>query len=504
MDLQNNFPDWGESGELPESGFFYQGGDQVHEKHFDALWHNINTHFDQTHTAIQDRVRDISGDLILDGGLTASQGTNALDVDLSSSKGVYVDGQNVGSIASTTVTLSTNGGSSTRTDSIWVNSSGSIGVSTGTTSVNSDEMKIAEADVATDDTISAIRNYGKGRTRSFSAEDIDAGHIADGLRDGDIWYDENNNKLNSRIAGTWENLATEKWVNNGVQSDLDSHTSDTTNPHSVTNDQVGAPSQTEFDNHTSDTTNPHSVTNDQVGAPSQTEFDNHVTDTNNPHSVTVSDIDTYSTSESDSLFFDVSGDTVSGSLIQGIDPADTVSETTSPKSFNFDASTERDIHKSTDVSISNSSGAEVTEDVTVELYDGSDTTGTLLLSETQSITLADGGSTTATFIATDEGLDTGTYHIEITQSGSNLSIDQTDEHTRGAAYEFGQTAIGNLFVRDQYGTDRLSIDTIGDTVGLHNSSFNFNQNVAQNIVVDPRTSDPSSPVEGQEWTRTDL
>lgn len=70
--------------------------------------------------------------------------------------------------------------------------------------------------------------------------------------------------------------------------DLSNHTGDTTNPHSVTNDQVSAPSQTEFDNYTSNTFNPHSVTNDQVNAPSDTVFTNHTEDTSNPHSVTAS------------------------------------------------------------------------------------------------------------------------------------------------------------------------------------------------------------------------
>ena len=73
-----------------------------------------------------------------------------------------------------------------------------------------------------------------------------------------------------------------------IDSDLTAHTGDTTNPHSVTNDQVSAPSQTEFDSHTEDTANPHSVTNDQVSAPSRTEFDSHIRNTSNPHGVSAS------------------------------------------------------------------------------------------------------------------------------------------------------------------------------------------------------------------------
>ena len=164
-----------------------------------------------------------------------------------------------------------------------------------------------------------------------------------------------------------------------------------------------------------------------------------------------------------------------GSITQGNDPADTITESTSPKSFNFSGSEQRDIHRSTDVTISNSSGASATEDITVELYDGSDTTGTLLLSETQSISLVDGASTSATFIATDEKLDTGTYHIEVTQSGTALSIDQVNEHTRGGEYTLGQTATGDLFLRDQYGTDRLGVDTVNDIVEIQNSALQADQ-----------------------------
>ncbi len=51
-----------------------------------------------------------------------------------------------------------------------------------------------------------------------------------------------------------------------VDSDLTAHTGDTTNPHSVTNDQVSAPSRTEFDSHAVNTSNPHSVSASQANA----------------------------------------------------------------------------------------------------------------------------------------------------------------------------------------------------------------------------------------------
>lgn len=215
-DLYNKFPSWGESGSLPVDGFFYEGGDQVNEKHLDALWNNTKTHIDNINTAIRDRVREIEGDTILDQGLVASAGTNAREVDVSASTaGAYVDGQQTGSTTLTTVTLSTNGTTSTRTDSVWVDTTGQVGKTEGTTTVSSGRMKVAEADVSSADSISAIRNYGRDRVRSFAAENIDAGQVPGGILPGDIWYDLVSDKLNGRIGGAWRNIATEPWAKGG-------------------------------------------------------------------------------------------------------------------------------------------------------------------------------------------------------------------------------------------------------------------------------------------------
>jgi len=42
----NRFPQWGDSGESPPTGFEYQGGDQVNEKHLDYLWYALNAQVD--------------------------------------------------------------------------------------------------------------------------------------------------------------------------------------------------------------------------------------------------------------------------------------------------------------------------------------------------------------------------------------------------------------------------------------------------------------------------
>lgn len=49
-------------------------------------------------------------------------------------------------------------------------------------------------------------------------------------------------------------------------------------------------------------------------AASQTDLDNHTTNTSNPHSVTASQVGSYTTSEADSNFVDISGDTMNGNL----------------------------------------------------------------------------------------------------------------------------------------------------------------------------------------------
>lgn len=156
-----------------------------------------------------------------------------------------------------------------------------------------------------------------------------------------------------------------------------------------------------------------------------------------------------------------------GGLHVGADETDPVTETSSPTSFTYTAGSTRDIHESTDVALSNNSGASATEDVTVELYDGTGTGGTLLLSETQSISLNDGGSTTNTFIATDEQLDGGDYHINITTSGSDFVVDQVDEHTQGLEWSFTETPSGTIELTNRYtGTAVLSFDPLTDELGL--------------------------------------
>lgn len=205
-DLYNNFPSWGESGEYPSAGFFYEGGDQVNEKHMDSLWNGIKTHIDNLNTGIRDRVRKLQGDVVLDQGLVASQGSGTREVDVTASAdGAFVDGQFSGSTTATTLTHTANGGATTRTDVVWVDTSGSVGKTEGTSTTTDARMKIAEVDVATDDTIDAIRNYARDHTYSIASENEPSGP-----EPGDLWQDLINKRENIYQNGDWRTIITEQ------------------------------------------------------------------------------------------------------------------------------------------------------------------------------------------------------------------------------------------------------------------------------------------------------
>lgn len=204
-DLYNEFPSWGEAGEYPSAGFFYDGGDQVNEKHLDALWNGVEKHVGNLNTAIRDRVRDFQGNAVIDTGLVASQGSGTREVDVTASDGAYVDGQFTGSVSATTVTHTSNGGTSTRTDVVWVNTNGSIGKTEDTTTTSTGRLKIAEVDVATDDTINAVRNYARDAVAHVSSE-----NEPENTRDGDIWHDNTADRLKARQSGAYRALVTDQ------------------------------------------------------------------------------------------------------------------------------------------------------------------------------------------------------------------------------------------------------------------------------------------------------
>lgn len=91
-------------------------------------------------------------------------------------------------------------------------------------------------------------------------------------------YDDNKTEEENIQAGA---VVTAERMNY-LETGLDEHDKNTTNPHKVTKAQVGLgnvanveqATKTEFDSHTSSKTNPHSVTASQVGAYSKVESEN--------------------------------------------------------------------------------------------------------------------------------------------------------------------------------------------------------------------------------------
>jgi hypothetical protein len=94
--ITDRFPLWGEDGELPPDGFFYEGGDQVNEKHLDALWNGIKELENETRSALADIDSDNDGQVDeadeadsliananLQGDLTAADGTTIWDDSVS-------------------------------------------------------------------------------------------------------------------------------------------------------------------------------------------------------------------------------------------------------------------------------------------------------------------------------------------------------------------------------------------------------------------------------------
>ena len=82
----------------------------------------------------------------------------------------------------------------------------------------------------------------------------------------------------------WEKWNGSAWV--ALSNTVANHIASTSNPHSVTAAQVGAPTTTAFNTHLADTANPHSVTAAQVGAPTTAAFSAHTGNTSNPHATT--------------------------------------------------------------------------------------------------------------------------------------------------------------------------------------------------------------------------
>lgn len=150
------------------------------------------------------------------------------------------------------------------------------------------------------------------------------------------------------------------------------------------------------------------------------------------------------------------------SILAGDTDSVTITETGSPRSFTFDAGEGRDIHIDTVLTITNGTTTGDSEDVTVELYDGTDNTGELIVSETQTVTLNASETDTYTYHTSPYKLDDGTYYVEVTSSGSVLTVDETAVSVRNATYGIEQTASGDLDIVSDQGNSMVEFDTLGN------------------------------------------
>lgn len=200
-DLINYWPTWGESGALPSNGFSYSGGDRINEKHMDGLWNTLNIFSQDVIDGITQRLSDLYDDVILDTGLVVTAGSGRV-VNISGTTGAYVGGQYTDTIGGLSITLTSNGTGSTRTDTVWVDDEGQVARSTGTTNAPAGTMKLAEVDLSSTNNILAVRN--EAYHHLFVAASRTA-PTAFGTNYG-MWYDVVEQALHIYRGGSWVGL----------------------------------------------------------------------------------------------------------------------------------------------------------------------------------------------------------------------------------------------------------------------------------------------------------
>jgi hypothetical protein len=88
---------------------------------------------------------------------------------------------------------------------VYLTKDGNVNKSEDTTSVPNNELKIAEVDVAPDDTISAIRNVAFDAKRHVASETSPVSSTP-----GDLWFDLSNDRIKTRQSGEYKLIATEQ------------------------------------------------------------------------------------------------------------------------------------------------------------------------------------------------------------------------------------------------------------------------------------------------------
>jgi len=191
---------------------------------------------------------------------------------------------------------------------------------------------------------------------------------------------------------------------------------------------------------------------------------------------------------------DISGDTMAGNLRFNNSHDITYGEYDYDEikfglSTSFTAGHKYDIHQETAVVMDNSDNStESTFDITVSYYDGNDTSGTLIASETQNNITISGNDARAYYFLNDPiYLDGGSYYIEIEINfdSGNAQFDFAEEQLYGHNINIGETQESAFFVGGSHRGRLMEVRQTSEHIVATNGGFHVEQQ-----------SNPSAPGSG--------
>ena len=148
----------GDGGQKPPNGTEWAGGDQYEAQYADYLHDQQRVEQNELIDAHERRVTDFYGDVLFGGGVATESSLSTDDIDVSAISGAYVNGEKVGSVSGTSLSLATNSSTSNRTDYVYLTASESISIDEG--SFTSNGLLLSEVTVDTSSTITNINNVG--------------------------------------------------------------------------------------------------------------------------------------------------------------------------------------------------------------------------------------------------------------------------------------------------------------------------------------------------------
>lgn len=173
---------------------------------------------------------------------------------------------------------------------------------------------------------------------------------------------------------------------------------------------------------------------------------------------------------------------ITNSIIYGEQADGPVVETNNPGSFSFLAGEGRDIYDQTVATLSNEASSSATETVKLQVreYNDDGTTGSQILFQRKSVTIAAGGSTTVTYTPSSRfALPQDEYQVNlIFETDSSFTPTETEVTTTGGKYDFSETD-GALVLTDHDNEER---GRYGAVDGAYTTSFSKSK---KSSVVEP-------------------